>query len=156
MNRLRNRLILVFLAATLAPLAVTLWITTWLLEYSLSYSPTRELDEISKSLESVGREFYQRARNDLKLKAASGEATPRRYGDHDRATWPAAVEEFWSSPESERFVLSGDNGNQLDYLVRRGREVWVYSSPLGDVSMERLADQYRRAQIGRASCRERV
>ena len=31
-NRLRNRLILIFLAATLAPLAATLWITTSLLD----------------------------------------------------------------------------------------------------------------------------
>ena len=32
MNRLRNRLILIFLAATLVPLAATMWFTTSLLE----------------------------------------------------------------------------------------------------------------------------
>src|SRR5205085_2154475 len=47
-NRLRNRLIVIFLAATLAPLAATLWITMSLLELSLSYASTGELDEISK------------------------------------------------------------------------------------------------------------
>ena len=44
MNRLRNRLIAIFLAATLAPLAATLWITTSLLDRSLSYASTGELD----------------------------------------------------------------------------------------------------------------
>ena len=57
MNRLRNRLILIFLAATLVPLGVTLWITTSLLEHSLTYTSTGELDEISKSLEKTGRVY---------------------------------------------------------------------------------------------------
>lgn len=146
MNRLRNRLILVFVAATLAPLALTLWVTTSLLERSLSYSPTRELDEMSKSLESLGREFYQRAGADLKAKAAAGQIAPQRYAEADRKLWPAAIEEFWGSTEPERFVLSGDGGSQLALLVRRGGEVWAYSTPLGDVRMERLSDQYRRAR----------
>ena len=39
-DRLRNRLILIFLAATLGPLFATVWITNWLLEQSLSYATT--------------------------------------------------------------------------------------------------------------------
>jgi hypothetical protein len=54
MNRLRDRLILLFLAATVAPLAVTLWLTASLIEQSLSYATTRELDEISRALETTG------------------------------------------------------------------------------------------------------
>src|SRR2546430_12692277 len=49
MNRLRNRLIVVFGFATLAPLLVTAWISVSLLELSLS--PTGELDQVSKSLD---------------------------------------------------------------------------------------------------------
>ena len=61
MNRLRNRLILIFLAATLAPLAATVWITTSLLEQSLGFSSTSELDVLSKSALRTGHELYQRA-----------------------------------------------------------------------------------------------
>src|SRR5262249_30289634 len=46
-NRLRNRLILVFLAATLVPLAATIWITTSLLDWSLNFSTMGELQELS-------------------------------------------------------------------------------------------------------------
>ena len=56
MNRLRNRLIAIFLAATLAPLAATLWITTSLLDRSLSYASTGELDRLSRSLQKTGHE----------------------------------------------------------------------------------------------------
>jgi two-component system nitrogen regulation sensor histidine kinase NtrY len=143
---LRNRLILVFLSATLAPFAVTLWITTSLLERSLSYSPIGELDAISKSLETTGREFYQRARADLKAKAAAGQIAPERYLDRDRQSWPGIVREFWDSGEKERFLLSGESGSRLDLLERRGSGVWLYSAPLGGVAMERLSDQYRRAR----------
>ncbi|HYM11457.1 MAG TPA: ATP-binding protein [Bryobacterales bacterium] len=146
MNRLRNRLIVVFVAATLAPLGVTLWVTASLLERSLSYSPARELDQLSKSLETVGREFYQRARRELKRQAAAGEISPVRYAGADRQSWPAAVEEFWASPETERFVLAGDGGDRLELLERHGAETWVYAMPLGEIRMERLADQYRRAR----------
>ena len=55
MNRLRNRLILVFLAATIVPLIVTLFIMTSLLERSLSFATTDELDRLSKSLEEIGQ-----------------------------------------------------------------------------------------------------
>ena len=51
-NRLRNRLILIFLAATLAPLAATVWITTSLLEESLDYSST---SEAGHAVEIAGR-----------------------------------------------------------------------------------------------------
>ena len=55
MTRLRNKLIVLFLVATLAPLGITLWITTSLIEASLSYASTEELDEISQSLEQIMR-----------------------------------------------------------------------------------------------------
>ena len=77
-NRLRNRLIFVFLAATLAPVAATLWLTTSLLDRSLSYSYPAEIDELSRSLEVTGRELYQRTRDSLKTDASAGRLKPSR------------------------------------------------------------------------------
>ncbi len=45
-NRLRNRLILVFLAGTLVPLGAMLWITVSLLQQSLRYADTGDLDRL--------------------------------------------------------------------------------------------------------------
>jgi two-component system, NtrC family, nitrogen regulation sensor histidine kinase NtrY len=143
-NRLRNRLIFVFLAATLAPVAATLWLTTSLLDRSLSYSYPAEIDELSRSLEVTGRELYQRTRDSLKADASAGRLKPQRYTPGDRR--PVAVDDFLAGGAPERFVLSGNEGDRLDYLVRHGSEVWVYSRPMGGVAMERLSRQYRQAR----------
>ncbi len=145
--RLQTRLILVFLAATLVPVAATLWITTLLLERSLGHA-TRDLDALSNSLERTGREFYLRAREALKEDALAGRAAPVIYAAASRGGWPEPVRDFWSSGEPERFRLAGEGGDRLEYLARRGEEVRVWSAPLG-VGMTRLS-----AQIGQA--RERV
>src|SRR5215471_13881597 len=76
-NRLRNRLILIFLAATLAPLAATIWITTSLLEESVDTSSTVKLDTLSKTLRGTARGLYERASEDLQHKARAGEIQPR-------------------------------------------------------------------------------
>ena len=144
MNRLRNRLILIFLAATLAPVGATLWMTTSLLERSLSYASTRELDAISTSIKKTGHEFYQQACDNLKTAAGAGKVAPRRYSQA-RADWPEGLKDFWGTGERERFVLTGVEGDRLDYLVRREREVWVYSMPL-EIAMDRLSQQYREAR----------
>src|SRR5208283_2073286 len=139
-NRLRNRLILIFLAATLAPLAATVWITTSLLEFSLDFSSTTQLDNMAKSLQRTGHEFYQHVRDDLKQQAGRplgpGALQPRKYTPKDRANWPPAVRAFAESEEPEQFLPAGHEGDQLDYLVRHGDEVWSYSASLG--GMERL------------------
>lgn len=139
MHLLRNKLLLIFVVATLAPLLVTVWISINLLQRSLSLSPTRELDEISKSLEQTGREVYQRARVSLRQEAQSGRAPARIYT-------PDQQKEFWSSRELDRFVLAGDSGTQLDYLVRRGNQVWAYSTSLHGIDLNQLASQYARAR----------
>ncbi len=144
MNRLESKLILVFLAATLAPLAVTLWFTTSLLERSLSH--TEELDEISRSLEVTGREFYQRSREVLKADADAGRIPPQRFADKDAQNWPAQIQIFWDSGEPERFLLSGNDGDRLNYLVRRDHEVWIYSRKLGGIGMDRVTRQIRQAR----------
>src|SRR5260370_5358656 len=143
MNRLRNRLILVFVAATLAPVLVTAWISVTLLDQSLSLA-SRELDQVSKSLEKTGRELYQRAGEKLKQDAALGRIKPERY--------PAAArDEFFSNGETETLALGGNNGDRLDYLVQHGDEVWVYSTSLHGVAMQQLFDEYAHARtlVGR-------
>ena len=142
MNRLRNKLILIFLLATLAPLAVTLWVTAALLDRSLGYAATgqAELDRLSRSLEKTGKEFYRRACAALKADAESGRI-------ERRSLKPEAPEirEFWSSGEPERFSLAGANGDRLDYLVRRGGEVWSYSVPL-EVELKSVSNQIAHAR----------
>ncbi len=146
MNRLRNRLILIFLAATLAPLAATIWITTSLLEESVDTSSTSRLDTLSKSLKGTARGLYDRASEDLKRKAQAGEIQPHKYEPLDRASWPDAIKIFSGGLEGERVVRAGQEGNRLDYLVRHGNEIWAYSESLGDVAMDRLTREIRDAR----------
>ena len=72
MNRLRTRLIAVFLLATLLPLGLTLWTSLSLLERSLQLAPLNQMDALSQSLEKTGRELYQQARESLRRDAAEG------------------------------------------------------------------------------------
>ena len=110
MNRLRNRLIGIFLAATLAPLAATIWVTTSLLEESVDTSSTSKLDTLSKSLKGTARELYERASDDLKRKAQAGEIQPKKYGPLDRASWPNSVKVFSGGLEGERVVTRRRGG----------------------------------------------
>jgi nitrogen fixation/metabolism regulation signal transduction histidine kinase len=137
-NRLRNRLILIFLAATLAPLAATVWITNSLLEQSLSYATTDQVDALARSLHRTGRELYQRACADLKRQALAGDAKPALYAAAARARWPEEVKSFAEGSDPEAFVHAGRDGDRVDYLVRHGRDVWQYSAGLGEVATERL------------------
>ena len=106
MTRLRTRLIVAFVAATVLPLAATIWITTSLLDRSLGYATTEELDTLSRTLESAMRRFYERERQSLKDDAASGRLTAVPYAARDAGTWPEAVRSFWDSGEPERFTLA--------------------------------------------------
>src|SRR5215813_11713849 len=111
MNRVRNRLIIAFLAATVIPLAATIWITTSLLDRSLAYTTTKELDDLSRALEQTAREFYQQTRQVIKTDASSGLLQPVRYDSGKKDLWPSTVREFWESGEAERFALSGPGGD---------------------------------------------
>jgi two-component system nitrogen regulation sensor histidine kinase NtrY len=154
-NRLRNRLILIFLAATLAPLAATVWITTTLLEQSLDFSATGKLQSLSKSLENTGREYYHRVRADLQREADAGRMAPKKYEAKENANWPGAVKEFADGGEPKQFLTGGDNGDRLDYLVRHGDAIWVYSASMGPVAMDRLAHQIRDASAFVSTVNER-
>ena len=142
MNRLRNRLILVFVVATLLPLGLTLWTMLNLLERSLNLAPLAELDAVAQSLEKTGRELYKDVRELLRRDAAEGRIEPRKVK-------PADAPAFWESKVAEQFERAGEQGDRLDYYVRKepaaGRtegEVWIYSRPMGVA----MADITRRIQ----------
>ena len=145
---LRTRLIGAFLASTLLPLAATIWITTTLIDRSLRYSTTGELDRLSRTLETTAKQFYQRERDALKEDAIAGRTRPTTYAVPNAAEWPEAVRAFWESGEPERFGVSGENGERVDYMRRadgpgdRGG-VEIYSRDLGGISMEQLSTQLR-------------
>jgi two-component system nitrogen regulation sensor histidine kinase NtrY len=147
-NRLRNRLIAAFLAATVLPLTATIWITTSLLDRSLGYATTGELDRLSRTLEATIRQFYQREREALKQDVLSGRATPTRHGVANAADWPHAVRAFWESGDSERFGVSGASGDHVDYMRRSpaGGGVEAYSRDLRGIRMEQLSTELRQTR----------
>ena len=157
MNRLRNRLILLFLAATLAPLGATLWITTSLLEsrWTLDRSVIGQLESLSNSLQRTGKEFYDDQCEALKKEAESGRARPLRFTAADQSNWPESIRSFAASGENEGFVHSGEKGDRLDYLVLHGTDVWAYSASLRGIGMERLTDQIVDANSLVQAARER-
>jgi len=138
MNRLRTRLILVFVLATILPLGLTLWTSLALLERSLKLAPLAELDEVSQSLQKTGRELYKESQELLKRDAADGTVAPRH-------RTPAQAQAFWESEKTEWFELAGNQGDRLDYYVRGKNEVLVYSRPMG-IAMEELTRQYAGAR----------
>jgi two-component system nitrogen regulation sensor histidine kinase NtrY len=144
-NRLRNKLILVFLAATVVPWGATLWMTTSFLDRSLRYRATRELDDLSQSLHRTGLAFYNQACQDLKNDAAASRVAPQRFAAKDLAAWAEPLRSFWSSGDQDGCVREGAEGDRLDYYVRRADEVLVYSRAL-PIAMNRLSEQYRRAR----------
>lgn len=149
MNRLRNRLIAIFLAATLVPLAATLWITTSLLDRSLSYASTGELDRLSHTLQRTGKELYRTACEALKNDALAGRLKPTRYAAElspGQAPWPAPVKSFFDSGDPERFLVAGPDGDRIEYLARHGNEVWQWSTGLGNVGLDSLSREYRNAR----------
>jgi signal transduction histidine kinase len=146
-NRLRWKLVLVFLAATLLPLGAILWVSSALMERSLAFVNTGDVARLSASLERIAREYYRQARDELRADAASSRLEPERLAAATRSAWPPAVQQFWDSGDAERFVLSEPDGDRLDYLVRRGGEVWRFSRRFDAV---RMGDVTRLLQRARA------
>ncbi len=138
MNRLRTRLILVFVLATVLPLGLTLWTSLALLERSLKLAPLGELDQVSQSLQRTGRELFKESEELLKRDAVEGRIAPKHLT-------PAEAPSFWESGKTEWSELAGTQGDRLDYYVRRDNEVLVYSRPMG-IAMDELAKQYAGAR----------
>jgi nitrogen fixation/metabolism regulation signal transduction histidine kinase len=139
MNRLRTRLIAVFLLATLLPLGLTLWTSLNLLERSLQLAPLNQMDALSQSLEKTGRELYQQARESLRRDAAEGRIEGVQLS-------PADAHTFRERGSDEEFVLAGANGDRLDYYVSGKQDsVVVYSRQLG-VPLGELTSQIAEAR----------
>jgi two-component system, NtrC family, nitrogen regulation sensor histidine kinase NtrY len=142
MNRLRNRLIFVFILATLLPVCLTIWTSLRLLELSRGLAPLAELDAVSESLKATGSELYKTSKELLRRDAEAGRIAPRKLSPED-------AKEFWASGDAELFDLAGERRERLDFYVRhedkKVQEVWVYSRPMG-VAMEDLTTHYRAAK----------
>ena len=145
MRSLRSRLIVAFLAATILPFAATVWVTSSLLDRSLGYATTRELDNVSRTLERTTRQFYQRERERLRSDAMRGGVAEEAYRRVDLATWPASVRAFWESSEAEGFELAGQGGHLLEYMRRSDDGVVVYTRELG-VRMRELSTELVRTR----------
>ena len=146
MKKLRHRLILAFLVATLVPTSIILWLSWALLKHSLSYVATDDLDLLSKSLEGIAREYYQQSCEELKKAAEAGEIKAQIYSPEKFSDGPALLRQFWQDGEKDRCGLSAPAGDRLHYLVRNGSEVWVYTRSLNGVSMTEVTGQYRQAR----------
>ena len=146
LRSLRSRLIVAFLIATILPLAATLWITTSLLERSLGYATTRELDDLSRTLEGTTRLFYDRERESLKMDALAGRTPATSHAATSMSGWPEPVRAFWDSGEPERFTLSGTAGDRIDYMRRGAAGVDVYTRDLGGIRMQELASKLRQSR----------
>jgi nitrogen fixation/metabolism regulation signal transduction histidine kinase len=156
-NRIRTRLLLVFLAATLVPVGMTLWITSRLLERSISLNRTRELDATSQALEQTGRALYLQSCDALRAEVAGGGLSPSaRWRREMRPDWPADMREFDERGVTEQFSLAGERQDRLQYLVRSGRDILVYTKPIGGPGMKTLSEQFARARtlVERADTRD--
>jgi nitrogen fixation/metabolism regulation signal transduction histidine kinase len=154
-KRLRHKLLLVFLAATLLPLAAILWMSSALMERSLAFVSTNDVGELATSLERVGREYYRQARERLKADAASGRVPPQQLLQAGRARWPPPLQQFWESADSERFMLSEPDGDILLYATRHGSELWLYAMDLGGVHLGEARRQLQQARRRAGDLRQR-
>jgi len=154
-NRLRHKLVLVFLAATLVPLAAILWMSSALMSRSLAFVSNDDVATLAGTLERVGREYYRQAGQRLKAEAEDGRIQPERFAAATRADWPEPLHQFWASGESERFLLTGPAGDRLEYAVRRGDELRVYTRDLGGVRMGDISREIRDARARAGDARQR-
>lgn len=134
MNRLRTRLIAVFVLATALPLGLTLWTTLRLVDRSLELAPLEELQSVTESLEKTGREIYQQARESLKRDVAEGRLLPS-----------PAPDSVLEADSTEAFVVGGEAGDVLHYYVRRDGKVLGYARPL-HVPLKQLTGQIAEAR----------
>ncbi len=134
MNRLRTRLIAVFVLASVIPLGLTLWTMLRLVDSSLELAPLDELKGVTDSLEQTGREVYQQARESLRKDVA----------EHRIEGKPAPADAL-DEGSSEAFAVGGPKGDELHYYVRQDGTVLDYSRPLR-VPLKQLTGQIAEAR----------
>ncbi len=144
--RLRWKLVLVFLAATLLPLGAILWVSSALMQRSLAFVDTGDAARLSASLEQFAREYYRQAREQLRADAAASRVEPERFAASARSAWPPEIQQFAESGDAEQVLLSQPDGDRLDYLVRRGDDVWRFSRSFNGVRLGDVARLLQRAR----------
>jgi nitrogen fixation/metabolism regulation signal transduction histidine kinase len=138
--RFRYKALLVFVAATLPPMAATAWLALSLLSHSLDLPAGARTGELAATLEDTARRLYQREREALRADAAAGRVKAR---PPDRPI-PGA-EDFELSGERERFALGGERGSTLYLMRRRAGGVDYYARDIG-VPMHDVTQAYRDAR----------
>ena len=144
MTRLRHRLVFVFLAATLPPLAATLWLANTLLDRSTGYSA-----QLSATLEETARRLYQSERQLLGRQARDGEIPHELFEPNHRRLWPADVGEFYDQGERERYVMSQTGDGKLYLLIRDGDLVRRYQRDIAELRLNEI-----RALVAEARARD--
>lgn len=137
MIRLRNRLLAIFLGATVVPLALTLWVANSLLD---------RIDHMSLSLERTARQLYQRERDTLRADAASGRAQAARFDTAAQTEWPSAVRDFWESGQAEQVTLAEGEGGSLILMRRAANGVESFQRELGGVKLGAIRREYTGAR----------
>ncbi len=138
MNRLRTRLILVFVLATVLPLGLTLWTGLRLLDISADLAPLEELGAVTDSLQQTGVDLYQQATELLRQDVAAGRIQPRAAsGEEARAFLDRGVE--------EQCGLAGEHHERIECLERRGANVLAYSRAMPQ-AMDALTQQIAEAR----------
>lgn len=146
MTRIRRRLVAIFIIGTTVPLLLTLWAANSLIDRSLRYSSTLELDQLSRTLEQTARIYYLSQRQALTEAIAAKRIQAKTYADTHRDSWPAEVQDFADSHESERFMVAGRAGDTLVCFKRQDNLILQYSQSLGGVQFEAVRQQYTRAR----------
>jgi nitrogen fixation/metabolism regulation signal transduction histidine kinase len=134
MNRLRTRLIAVFVLATILPLGLTLWTTLRLVDSSLELAPLDELKGVTDALQQTGREVYQQARESLRKDVAEG-----------RVEGKVVPADLLDEGADESFVLGGSRGDEMHYYLRRDGHVLEFSRAL-HVPLDQFTEQISSAR----------
>jgi two-component system, NtrC family, nitrogen regulation sensor histidine kinase NtrY len=142
---MRTRLILIFIAATLLPTTAILWMSMALIEHSLSYIGTNDLDRLSRSLQVIAREYYRSSCENLKKDAHAGRIEGKRIPTSGQSR-TVSIQRFLESGDADRCELSEPDGSRIEYMVRSGSQVFVYSRDLNGIRMQELTLQYRQAR----------
>ena len=115
MNRLRNKLVLLFLGATIVPVLATVALTMAL--FNLSLTPARDLDGISRAIEQTGKEYYQQARQTSGAMRSPAPFSPSSLFFRTAATGPNRSTNSGIAVKPSISILA-DSGNLLE-LYRR-------------------------------------
>jgi nitrogen fixation/metabolism regulation signal transduction histidine kinase len=101
------------------------------------------MDALSRTLEATGRALFAATKDALRMDAETAKPTIMR---QPLNSWPDDVRQFYESGETESFRLAGEGQNRIDYLIRRGTEVHIYSRAIAGPGMKRLTEEYANAR----------